>query len=78
MTVDNITVTSEDPAAPLINVVNPATYLQWRASVEQADVEQIITCTLAEETTIDYIGVYGHNLGSQAIELHVEYFDGSE
>lgn len=78
LTVDNITVTSEDPAAPLINIVNPATYLQWRALEEQADLEQIILTTLEEETTIDYIGVYGHNFGSQAIELHVEYFDGSE
>jgi hypothetical protein len=65
-----VTADQEQADYPLVNLLNPITYLQWRA-VDAS--EQSITISLPDAQAVDYIGVYGHNWGSQATTVHVEY-----
>lgn len=65
-----VTADQEQPDHPAFNLANPATYLQWRAVDND---EQSIFVALPDPQGVDYIGVYGHNWGSQGTTVHVEY-----
>lgn len=60
---------------PALNLVNPATYLYWRASDAT---EQHIAITTGSADDLDFIAVAGHNLASASIPLTVEGHDGDD
>lgn len=60
-------------ANPIANVANPSTYLYWK-SAEDVDAQPVQYVTITAPTTqmIDYIGISGHNFGSDGIGVLIE------
>lgn len=58
---------------PLINIANPSTYLFWQ-SAEDVDSQpvQYITITPSDTSELNYIGIAGHNYGSDGIGVVIE------
>lgn len=65
-----ISADQEDPAYPVTNLANPATFLQWRGLNNN---DQAIYIALPEAQTADYVAAYGHNWGSKNTTVTVEY-----
>lgn len=65
----SITATTEEAGNPASNMANPATHLKWRGGVNTSGVETL-TITLPV-TTVDYVGIARHNLGTQAYQVTV-------
>ncbi len=68
VTADNVTSTTANDLYPISNVANPATHLFWRGGVNTGT--EIIQ--IADTQAIkNYIGIAGHNLGSQQIPITI-------
>jgi hypothetical protein len=60
---------------PISNVGNPATHLFWKAVFSGSPPATEFVQVTSLSTTIDYIGIAGHNFGSANITVNA--FDGS-
>lgn len=65
-----LTADQEQAEHPVSNLANAATYSQWRAVTNDT---QAIYIALPEAQTADYVAVYGHNWGSKATTVTVQY-----
>lgn len=74
VTTSNITTTSEDADFPASRLANPETHLKWKGS---SVATQYITITPSGADNLEYIGVVGHNWGSDGSSVSVEHFTGS-
>jgi hypothetical protein len=74
VTTTNITSTTAADGFPITNVANPATHLGWEADTLTAEIETI-TITTGSLEEIDYVGIVGHNFGSD--DITVSLYDGS-
>ena len=59
----------EDPNNPADNLANPSTALIWNSLAASA---QHVTVTLSGLAYVNYLGVCGHNFGSQAIPANAQ------
>lgn len=66
VTINNVTADSEQAAFPASNMAHPETTNRWKSS--DASAVQYVTVTLGG-STVDYIGIAGHNFGSGACAL---------
>jgi hypothetical protein len=68
----NVSATSEDPSYPATNLANPATNLEWRATV----VDQVyLHAELNTLLLVNYVAVARHNFGSAQIPVQPGYFN---
>jgi hypothetical protein len=74
VTITNVEADTEEAENPATNLANPSTSALWRANDAAG---QDIVVTLAGET-IDGVGIARHNLGTAAIPLRLEYWDGTD
>jgi hypothetical protein len=61
----------DDAAGPVTNLANPATHLFWRAAFVTSGI-YTLTITDPQAGTANYVGIAGHNFGSQAIDFQLE------
>lgn len=74
VTISSVTATGSEDANPISNVANPGTFNFWRALSTSPLAAQTVTHTDAVRT-LDYVGIAGHNFGSQQIAVTVEVLD---
>jgi hypothetical protein len=74
VTASSLTADQESATAPVTQLANPATYNPWSGTTA---VEQSVTVSLAAATTIDYVGIAQHNLGTAGITYFLEYSSNS-
>lgn len=72
LTGSNVSATSAEIGRPVSDIVNPATHLYWQAT---STAEQYLSLDNLSEP-VDYVGIAGHNLGSAACLVSVEWWDG--
>lgn len=73
VTIDNIQASEvEDGDNPVSNLANSATHLHW---ISSTNVSQYLTIDQLEGD-VDYVGIAGHNFGSERFRLSVEAYFG--
>lgn len=80
VTAGNVTATSALAAYPASNLGNPSTAsdMEWRASpLASPPADIYLTVALGTPTSLDYIGLARHNLGSSGALVSVEHLDGT-
>jgi hypothetical protein len=70
VTISNVAATSADTDHPASNVANPATNLYWLAT---SAAQQYLTVTLSGDD-VSYLGVAGHNFGTEQIAVSAEAY----
>ena len=65
----NIQADSADPLFPVTQLANPSTYLYWLSA---STAMQRVIFTDNFENLLDYVGIAGHNFGSDAIGVKIE------
>lgn len=73
VTVTNLSATQADADFPVTNLANPATSNHWLAT---SAIEQVITSAITNVDAVDYVGIAGHNFGTEQIAVSVEGNDG--
>ncbi len=68
VTSTNVVANSADPDFPASNLANPATHLDWRADATGL---QYVTVTIDTVDALDYVGIAGHNFGSEQIPISI-------
>jgi len=64
ITFGNVQADSETTDGPVTNISNPATDQIWQSA---STAVQYINITLSESESVDYIGIAGHNFGTESI-----------
>lgn len=67
-----LAVTSETDAEPASNLMNPATYLRWRAS---SNADQNLDMDAGSAVTVGYWAIAAHNLGTVGADARLYYSD---
>jgi hypothetical protein len=75
VTTTNIAATSSATDYPVTRLANPETHLEWRSSPDSPVSPQYITVTTAGVANVEYIGVVGHNWGTDGATVSVEQLD---
>jgi len=75
VTISNVAADGADTGHPVTNVANPATHNYWLGEDNSA---QNLTVITGYEDDLDYVGVAGHNFGTDAIAVKIQgqYEDG--
>lgn len=68
VTAANVAADNADPDFPASNLANPATHLDWRSDASGL---QYVTVTIDTVDELDYVGVAGHNFGSEQIPVSI-------
>ncbi|PPQ17970.1 hypothetical protein CV770_18560 [Bradyrhizobium sp. AC87j1] len=68
VTPSGVIANSADPAFPAANLANPATHLDWRADASGL---QYVNVTTGYIDKLDYVGIAGHNFGSEQIPFSI-------
>ena len=69
VTAGGLTSTTAAVGFPITNLANPATHLYWKGSVNTGD--EVITINTGSALPIDYIGIAGHNFGTNRIPITI-------
>jgi hypothetical protein len=88
VTRSNVSADGENAAHPASNLANPSTFLRWQGIAAAA---QYVTAVIDSADDVDYVGIAGHNFGSEQIPIAIEghtgvdaytkvllHFDGSD
>ncbi|MHB0784437.1 hypothetical protein [Bradyrhizobium sp. 5.13L] len=68
VTPSSVVANSADPDFPASNLANPATHLDWRADSPGL---QYVNVTIDYVDELDYVGIAGHNFGSEQIPISI-------
>lgn len=74
VTFENLTATSSDADHPVTNLADVTTTPYWLAT---AATEQEVTAAINSVEDVDYVGIAGHNFGTEQIAVEVGYYDSS-
>ena len=69
VTFDNVSADSETVDGPATNLSNPATDQIWQSA---STAQQYVNITLSGPEAVDYIGIAGHNFGTDSISYALE------
>lgn len=72
VTAANVTADFEDVDFPALNLGNPSTYLRWESSHTALEPQYVTIINSDRVDDLDYVGIAGHNFGSDNISVQIE------